>query len=304
MRADNGVNLALLLTALCLAASAVLASEDLRGSEDLPGMARFPGSWIVAYERGEETTSYEWILGPVTKSGAFVRPKDSLRLRGRVTKVTYRIPSGVTSTEAFAHFRSAIVMEPGSRAFVCQGRDCGRSQHWASGIFKQPTLYGPDQNQFYLAAPFSHRGEARLLSIYVIQRGNRRVYAHLELLSVDEVPALTAAVGLAAELNRNGYAIIQGALIGPGGAVDLEPALRDVLRGELAGLVNRRVYVVCHLYGPGDPDGLIEASKGCATNFVEALGDFRGPAFVTFGAGPLFARHATAKQSHLELVIP
>jgi hypothetical protein len=240
----------------------------------------------------------------VTKSGAFVRGKDSLRLRGRVTKVTYQIPSGVTSAEAFAHFQAIVPVERDARTFACSGRDCGRSQHWASGIFENPTLYGPDQNQFYLASPFSHGGEEYLLSIYVIQRGNRRVYAHLELLSPDELPGLARAADVMEALNRNGYALIEGVHIEDRGDVTITAELRERLRRELEPLANRRIYVVCHLYGAGDADTLIENSSRCARNFVEALGDFLGPDFVAFGAGPLFPRYATGNESHVELVIP
>ena len=258
----------------------------------------------MEYTPGDAVVPYEYVFGPVTKSGAFVRGKASLRLRGRVTKVTYQMPPGVTSAETFAHFQSLVTVAQDDHSFVCSGRDCGRSQHWASGIFENPTLYGHDKNQFYLASPFSHRGEEYLLSIYVIQRGNRRVYAHLELLSVDEMSGLTGAAGLTQELQRNGYAAIEGVGIEDSGAVALSAELAERLRTELGSLANRRVYVVCHLFGADDADTLIENSRRCARNFVEALGDFPGPDLVAFGAGPLFPRSGSGNESHVELVIP
>lgn len=294
----------IILTVLSLAAATAAASEDLPGSADLPGIPRFPASWILEYAPGDAIVPYEYVFGPVTKSGAFVRGKESLRLRGRVTKVTYQIPPGVTSVEVFAHFQSLVAVVQDDHAFLCSGRDCGRSQHWASGIFENPTLYGPDKNQFYLASPFSYRGEEYLLSIYVIQRGNRRVYAHLELLSVEEMSGLTGTAELMEELNRNGHAVIEGVGIEVSGAVALSSELRERLRRALESLANRRVYVVCHLYGAGDADTLIENSRRCARNFVQALGDFPGPDLVAFGAGPLFPRSRSGSESHVELVIP
>lgn len=306
MAAERRIRPALiLLTALCLA-TPVFAEEDIAGGRDLPGVPRFAGSWIVAYQPAQEVGAYEWPLGPATKNGAFVRAKESLRLGGRITKVTYRIPDGVSGREAFAHFQDVIPVEQESRTFVCEARDCGRSQYWAIGIFGEPTLYGPDENQFYLAGAYRHQGDAYLVSVYVIQRGNRRVYAHLELLQVDEVPELETAAGLEQELNSNGYVVVQGqgVRIDTDGGVKLEPALVEALRKELESFANRRVFVVCHLYGPGDPQALIDASTRCASNFVAALGQFRGPEFEPFGAGPLFPRHAMENESRVELVIP
>ena len=64
------------------------------------------------------------------------------------------------------------------RRFTCRGRDCGRSNGWANQVFGQAILYGPEANQFYIAAD----QDGELVSAYVIERGNRRIYAHVEAL--------------------------------------------------------------------------------------------------------------------------
>lgn len=73
-------------------------------------------------------------------------------------------------------------------SFTRQGRGCGSSNYWANEIFDNRILYGPVQNQRYLAATFETGvpGDSQIgyAALYVVRRANQRLYAHLDLLAL------------------------------------------------------------------------------------------------------------------------
>ena len=84
-----------------------------------------------------------------------------------------------STAAAGARMREALRALGDDVLFRCSGRDCGRSNDWANQVFGQATLYGPDRNQRYVARQW----QDQLVSLYVIERGNKRVYAHLQFLA-------------------------------------------------------------------------------------------------------------------------
>jgi hypothetical protein len=66
--------------------------------------------------------------------------------------------------------------------FECAGRECGSSNYWANKVFGRPVLYGPEKFQHYMVA-LLETGPPAYILVYTAQRGNRKVYAHIEILS-------------------------------------------------------------------------------------------------------------------------
>ncbi len=267
------------------------------GSRDPLDLDRFPHAWIVAYERDTEMLPREFVVSRVDKTRRDVRAERKVRTEADLESVTYRIPPGTPPEEVLAHYQRSL----GAAAlFACEGRDCGRSNHWANYIFQQPILYGPDQNQAYLAV--QHAGH--LLGLYVIERGNKRVYAHLQVLRPAQPVAVAVNQVLTERLAGNGHVVVEGATPLANGT--LPQSARDVLSGlapELGIFAGQRVYVVCHLYGSQPTEQLIEASRACAAAAAELLARPGGPALVGFGAGPMLPRGSTSIR-RVELVLP
>lgn len=294
----GGLGRWLLLLAL---APGLAAASDLPGSADPPGLDRFPRSWIIVYDRQDEFAPREFIVSAVEKIRRELRIERKLRLDATAVRITYQIPAGVPLSEVIDHYERAL----GSEAlFSCRGRDCGRSNGWANQVFGQAILYGPEANQFYIAADVG--GE--LVSAYVIERGNRRIYAHVEILQPREAVEAVTNAELTEELAGNGFAAVAG--VRPRRDGSIPDAGLATLRGiapRLRIFERLTVHVVCHLYGPEATALMLERSTDCAKAARDALGEGidanAGPNLVPFGAGPLLPR-AGGAVPRIELVLP
>lgn len=289
---------------LSLAGAAVAASPDLSGSRDPFGVDRVARSWIVQYERDAEVRSRNVVLGKVDSIRRDLRIEEQITVRAAVETVTYQMPDGVSVDAVVEHY----ARELGSDVlYQCTGRSCGRSTDWANQVFGQAVLYGPDRHQRYVAREW----QGRLVSLYVIERGNQRVYAHLAFFDADEGFAMQANALLNRRLAERGWAVVEAATPGLDGGFD-DPA-RQILRGlaaELGEFVGQELYVVCHLYGDESVETLLAASQRCAEHGValiaagaDAAGEGEPPRLLPFGAGPLLPR-AARDASRLELVVP
>lgn len=163
------------------------AQNDRSGSSDYSLLQRFPLSYIESYEQ-REVPEYRLILGGIAKINGVVTPESEQRLSGLLTRITYRIPDGYRSDEPFVHFRNQLLRQGGEVIFQCGGRDCGSSNYWANAIFRTAKLYGVDRTQNYLAA----RVGQTYFALYTMIRGNKRVYAHLEVLQAGQDDFITS----------------------------------------------------------------------------------------------------------------
>ena len=275
---------------LVFGASSVCALE-------FEGIPAYPGATVIAASEDEVATTHEFITSPVEKIRRELKIEQMLRVTARARAATFEAPQGTPLGELIEHYDLALKDD---RLFECRGRDCGRSNQWANQVFGQPLLYGPDANQYYVAA---RRGN-RLLSIYLVQRGNRRLYVHLQELTTSDDVAVNADARLVERLTGRGHARIQGVSPNPLGQLgddDLE-RLRAVGR-RISVLQRSTVYVVCHLYGPGDIDALVTSAGECAESATAALQTEGGPQLKPFAAGPLLPR-GDGNRSRIELVMP
>jgi hypothetical protein len=295
---------AAVLLAPAVPTSAQTAGVDRAGARDPYGIERFPRSWIVEYERDPEMRPRDFIMGRVDRIRRELRVEDQLRLEATQESVTYQMPDGVSVDEVVQHFREAL---GGDLLFRCEGRGCGRSNDWANQIFGQAILYGPDVNQHYSAREW----QDRLVALYVIERGNRRVYAHLKFLEPGDMAAAEPNRLLTRRLSERGWAPIEAVTPDAGGNFD-EPGQRvlGALAEDLAAFAGEQIYLVCHLYGPEPTAELLTRSQTCAERGAEliAMGadgatGFAAPELQPYGAGPLAPR-TPAIRSRLELVLP
>lgn len=301
----------LLAAVLCLSAAPSSAQEDVEGSFDPPGLSRFPGGWIEFFSTRENLRGHQFITGPVEKIRRDVRIEQSVRVPGDLARATYRIPDEVPPSEVMAHYRGLIKTLSGQVLYECDGADCGRSTVWASNVFKIPELAAPVGSQSYLAAdiPNMVSGDAeegdgsRLVAVYVVQRGNRRIYAHVEVLTTAKPVGFDSNRDLATELARWGWFVIEGIEPDQGGGLDDEDlAVLDEIQGALRSFARETLYVVCHLDGSADVQTLMARSTDCARAAAQRLAA-GGLKTEPFGAGSLLPRKGLPER-RIELVLP
>ena len=286
---------AFLLTLLSALAVPVW-SADVPGSADPLGLTRMPHSWIVAYDKDDALLPREYALGRVDKTRRKVRVEHEVRAAAGREWATYEMPSGTQPDDVIEHYLTVLDTEP---LFSCRGRDCGRSNLWANEIFKRAILYGPDANQFYFAG---EKDEA-LVALYVIERGNKRVYAHLEVLRPERQVAVERNAEALDRLAGEGMSLIEGVIPDRLGNLDeAEVAILESLASGMDVFAGQTVYVVCHLYGPESGASLIERSQLCAAAAADVLGGDGESELVPFGAGPLLPRVGLG--ARIELVLP
>ena len=289
---------------LVTAASALHAAEDVSGSQDPAGIERFPRAWIVEYEERTVPAPYEFVTAPVDKIRRDVR-LEAVRVNGSLRRVTYRAPDDARLAEVVAHYQQTIGSISPGIVFSCEGQDCGRSTIWANDVFGVAELSAPNRDQFYLAAPVAIDGQTYLVAFYAVQRGNRRVYAHLDVV-VPEAPVAFGTDGTLAEsLARTGFAIVDGVVPDAVGTLtDADLAKLGELAATLTALRGETIHVVCHLYGSRPVDALTAAAERCATAAARALGEAGGIITAAHGLGPLAPAGDAIAAPRIELVLP
>lgn len=252
---------------------------------------RFPDAQIVDF-RTPGVTNYRLALDRMQRVNGRVSAGKEERVRGTLTRITYSIPEGYFGEDVFDYYSDQL-LSAGPELFRCQGRGCGSSNFWANDVFENRILYGPEAEQYYMVSSVANANDSisAYMALYVITRGNRRVYAHLDILELNEtssdVPSTTPQA-LALQIQQEGSAQLHGIafdaqdqLLDEGG-VEL---LRETLRNEPL----MRVYIVSHLGGEEALAQLLERSELRAQAIVDALVDMQIDAsrMSAQGVGPL-----------------
>lgn len=262
-----------LLLLLCTPAAWSQLPPSDNAPRDHAILSRLPGSEIVDY-RVLDRTNYRLALGRMQRVNGRVSAGSEERLQGRLVRITYQIPPGYPGSDVFERLSGQLLDAAAGELFRCQGRGCGSSNFWANDVFGNRILYGPETDQFYLAVSLgSVDAVSGYAALYVVTRGNRRVYAHLDVLELpgDELDAPAAtAESLLLRLQQEGSAMVRGLTFtdedqlsdDSGLALLLETLTRDPLL---------QVYVVAHLRGEGSLETLLERSAARAQLVVGRL---------------------------------
>ena len=145
-------------------------------------------------------------------------------------------------------------------------------------------------------------GTSALVSIYAVQRPNRRVNAHIDFAIVTSGSSGGSAEDIAKTLDSLGFAEVHAAAPNRSGELteDSLKALAD-LAPALAAFAGR-IVVVCHLGSLDDPEQSRLRTEACAKRGSERL-RAAGVEAGFFGAGAFLPREG-ASPDRLELVIP
>ena len=240
---------------------AALAQSDSPMLGDHPLVSRFPDSTLEDIEVVEDA-SYRLVLGSLQRNREVVVPENSQRLRGDVTKIVYQVPQQYTAQEVYDYFQTQFDGKDFVELFSCSGRGCGSSNYWANDIFSNRILYGPERNQFFSAFRIGEEGAATAhLSLYVITRANRRIYAYMEIVeeSLSRGVVAIASPELLETLNQRGVVTVPGVQFDQDGSLSDGTDLSAVIE-LLQSNPQMRFFVVGHLAGEANLDQLIQRS--------------------------------------------
>ena len=247
-----------------LMASVAMSQPQLTesGFDDHPLLARFPDSVINSVEYSEDV-NYRLVLGSLQRTRGQVVPENSERIRGNVTRITYEVSGEFTGADVYQYYLDQIDEVNYTQLFACEGRACGSSNYWANDIFRNRILYGPERNQYYLAI----RAGAGLetdpsIALYIITRGNRRLYAYLEIVEAAREPSrddVSDIDRLTKSLQERGSVAMSGVSFGADDSLISEGEL-----GLMVELMNQvpslQIYLVAHLRAVGSVIELLTRS--------------------------------------------
>lgn len=277
-----------------------ISTTGLAQTGDHPLLTRFPDSEIVDVEF-EEDANYRLVLGTLQRTRGVVTAEDSERLRGDVTKIVYEVSQEFSGEDVYQFFREQFAENGYEVLFSCTGRECGSSNYWANDIFRNRVLYGPERNQYFMAlridngtgpgaaAEDSAESTAHLV-LYIITRGNRRLYAYVEIVEENgSVPTIELIpTELLDNLNENGSAIIPGVAFINDRQLVQDSELQAVAE-QLNSQPELEFYVVAHLGGDQELEQLMTRSNIRAQTVRQQLINLGIAAnrLIARGVGPL-----------------
>lgn len=163
----------LLALSLCgIAAQSVAAT---------PVIEPFPNA-EVARQQMDPEVEHTVVIGNIRRINNQIRAEREVQAEGELVRTSWLIPQGHTAREAMAHAVDQLQEHPHTTLFFCEGRECGSSSLWANQVLGYSRLYGPEENQSYLAVRLDDEPQ-RFVSLYATTRGNRQVYLHLDQLT-------------------------------------------------------------------------------------------------------------------------
>lgn len=199
---------------------------------------------------------------------------DELRQSGTLGRMTMQIPESHGPDDVFRYYRQRLMSADARVLYQCRERNCGSSNSWANDVFEAKLLYGLDQHQYYGLFEVVTEGDLlNYVSVYTVRRGNRRVYAHLELLQTKQGSSAAAVSNPAAiieQLRDQGYYPVAGLQL-EGGDLAIQPQHVQALVEALASDRRLALRIVGHDYSARPLAEQLERSQQFAEQLRVAL---------------------------------
>lgn len=202
-----------LIASSLLVATTVVA--ETRAAE-LP-VEHYPHARIMFQSLGEDD-DYVLALSSYKKIAGSWRVDRQQRLAGTLARYTLELPEGHSASKGFDFYLDQLQAFNTRELFHCKGRDCGTSNSWANNHFKIQQLYGLDQYQQYgVYEVINADAKPFYVSLYAVQRGNKRVYLQLDILHTSKVIELGIASSpesIIKSLLASGYYVFPDLIVG------------------------------------------------------------------------------------------
>jgi len=138
----------------------------------------------VEFERSRvQEQRFDLAVGGMQKKNGVWQPEKSERVAVDGERITFEVGRGIDAGEVYAFYQTSLASNALRQLFSCEALDCGSSAQWANGYFGVRELYGLDHSQ-RLSVWLLEGDPQQVVTLYVVQRGNKRVYAHLDVLNL------------------------------------------------------------------------------------------------------------------------
>lgn len=171
---------------LILGMLALIVPVGVMGAGDDLGYPPFPQGTI------EESTDVDGddsrvFIGAISEVNNELRSGDQIRREWQGVRRLIGVGRRYSVDEVADYYRAQIREKEATVVFQCQGRACGESNVWANRVFGESRLYGRDAGQYYFVTAWPDiRNRIQINTLYLIQRGNREVYAYEQAFRLAE----------------------------------------------------------------------------------------------------------------------
>lgn len=239
-----------------------------------------PSQLLEVYPRAEiieesqaEVEDYRLAAGSARRVGGRWAGEE-LRRDGMLSRITLQIPEGHEPEDVFRYYRQHLMAADARVLYQCRERNCGSSNSWANDVFELKLLYGLDQHQYY--GLFEVATEDDLLNyvaVYTVLRGNRRAYAHLEVLKTQQASSAAAVsnpTAIVEQLREQGYYPLAGLQL-EGNELLIQPGQVQALVAALSSDRRLTLRIVGHDYSDRPLSEQLERSRQFAEQLREQL---------------------------------
>lgn len=137
----------------------------------------------VVYQEHNAEVEYVLPLGPMERIDGRWQPESKRSMQAAIDRQTLEFGAQVSEQEVYDLYQEKARSHNSQTLYRCQGRDCGQSNRWANDFFHRFQLYGSEGSQRLSTQWFKSAGREYYLVLYMVRRGNKRVYLQQDLLS-------------------------------------------------------------------------------------------------------------------------
>ena len=278
--------------------------------EDHPLLERFPGSVIVRYTSDD----FDTLAIPLGKATDVDEFEDSTQVEGKITRITYELTEGHSTTEVFRSYRDALAGAGFEIVYWCEMEACGNQLYFQN--LERPFIIRGEHRYLAAKARSPQSSAYVTVRVYTTARQDPPVRAMVNVAEVGRMASdliKVDAEAIGSEIVRHGHIALYGIYFETDKA-ELQPA-SDVILQEMARFLATdsliKVYIVGHTDNVGALDYNMKLSQRRAEAVVQALVARYGidtTRLIAKGVGPLspVAANQTdsgrAKNRRVELV--
>jgi len=303
--------LVLSLTSFCV------QGEDINGSKDHPLISRFPDSSIIYY-KVKNYDEYTLPLGALDDERNFTQSQE---IKGKITRIQYKIPKGISTLEVFENYKKALKEAEFKILFERSGERLGRGDIWTGKVYPDTEefwrLWGERKSQRFLSAKISRPKNDIYLTIYISKGWYNYPLLQLDIIEVQALETDKISIdvnSLTNELKATGFIRIYGIYF------DIDKATMkskskhtlEVIANTLKKNPDIKIYVVGHTDNKGSLEYNMVLAKKRAISVVKELEDnydIKPGRLHPEGVGPLSpiasnnTKEGREKNRRVELVI-
>ncbi len=224
--------------------------------------------------------------------------KEYVATSGRLTDRLFRVPPRHSPAQVIEWLTARLRDAGVDIVYQCASFECGANALWASDYFQVAVLRGPDKYQRALVGVQIEEDFSRYFVVYVIERGNKKVYYQLRQVEATGARGEQQKLGLEKralenQLKQSRRVVLEGFEYMSNGQVKTSPAADSWqwLRESLQRNPKMRIALVGHVIaGRGDTDEKIQHSRTMAESVREILTELEigsGQIVGAYGVGNL-----------------